>query len=155
MRNFKIYCDGGARGNPGPAASAFIVEKDNKIIYEQSRYLGKTTNNVAEYTAVLMALRWIDKNIEREIFTTINFFLDSELVVKQLKGLYKIKSNNLKPLIYSIKVLENKIPANIFYTYISRNKNRKSDFLVNKNLDENLNKISRPRKFFKKNNPST
>jgi ribonuclease HI len=56
-----VYCDGGARGNPGPAAAAFAVIKDGKMFYKDSRFLGKATNNVAEYAAVVMALKWLSK----------------------------------------------------------------------------------------------
>ena len=59
IQSIKIYCDGGARGNPGPASSAFIVFKDRENYYQDSKYLGETTNNVAEYQAVIMALNWL------------------------------------------------------------------------------------------------
>lgn len=62
MPELIIYCDGGARGNPGPGAGAFIVEKEGKIIFKGSKYLGKTTNNTAEYQAVILALTWLIKN---------------------------------------------------------------------------------------------
>ena len=63
-----IYCDGGSRGNPGPAASAFVVTEDGKTIFKDSKFLGVETNNVAEYTAVLLAIEWLsDKKAKGEI----------------------------------------------------------------------------------------
>ena len=71
----KIYCDGGARGNPGPAAAAFLVVENGKTIHEDSKFIGKTTNNVAEYTAVMMDFKWLDGD---EIMNrNIEVFLDS------------------------------------------------------------------------------
>lgn len=134
--HLQIYCDGGARGNPGPAASAFVVEKNGKVIYKEGRFLGNSTNNSAEYSAVLMAMRWLEKNIpngKKEIF----FILDSELVAKQLAGFFRIKNENLRNYFFSIRELEKKIPATIFYKSVPRSKNRLADFLVNETLDEN------------------
>jgi ribonuclease HI len=95
MAELNIYCDGGARGNPGPAACSFTVLINGKEIYNESIFLGKTTNNVAEYNAVLMAYKWLANYSDKQIYSKIIFFLDSQLAVKQLNGLYKIKSNNL------------------------------------------------------------
>ena len=58
---YKIYTDGGARGNPGPAAAAFIVTKGGKVVFSQAKYLGKSTNNRAEYSGVLMAVKWFEQ----------------------------------------------------------------------------------------------
>ena len=62
MTSLKIYCDGGSRGNPGPGAFAFIVKNKEQIIYKEAGTLGETTNNIAEYTAVLKALEWLARN---------------------------------------------------------------------------------------------
>lgn len=138
MANFDltIYCDGGARGNPGPAASAFAAVKDGRIIFEDSKYLGKSTNNVAEYNAVIMALDWLRKN--KESLETILFILDSELVTKQVNGKYKIKSPTLIPLVTKAKDLEKKISAKIFYRWLPRTKNKIADRLVNEELDKRV-----------------
>jgi len=132
----KIYCDGGARNNPGPAASAFIAELNGKILYKGSLFLGVKTNNVAEYSAVVLALKWV-KNIKEKNFDKIFFFLDSELVAKQLSGEYRVKSKNLQPLVLEIKNLEGEISLKIIYRNIPRNKNILADALVNKTIDEN------------------
>ncbi len=134
----KVYCDGGARGNPGPGAVAFVVEKDGKVIFKNSKYLGQTTNNIAEYKAVILALQWLlGVSSIRYQASSIQVFLDSELVAKQLSGLYKIKNENLRNLFFTVKALEKKIDKKIFYTNVSRTKNKLADFLVNKTLDEN------------------
>ncbi|KKU02922.1 MAG: Ribonuclease H [Candidatus Woesebacteria bacterium GW2011_GWE1_45_18] len=133
----KIYCDGGARGNPGPAAAAFVVERRGKVIFKSARFLGKATNNVAEYSAVLLAMRWLSKFDPKDL-SEVRFILDSELVAKQLAGLFKIKNENLRILYFSVKEEEKKIPLSISFAAVPRNKNRLADLLVNRTLDENL-----------------
>lgn len=130
-----IYCDGGARGNPGPAASAFVVLDDSgEVLTKKGFFLGKTTNNVAEYKAVIFALHDIkNKPVKPEM---INFFLDSELVVKQLTGFYKVKDKNLQQLVIEIKNLEKELNVLINYQAIPREKNKIADFLVNETLDK-------------------
>ncbi len=130
----KIYCDGGARGNPGPAAAAFVVEKEEKIIFRGTKFLGKATNNAAEYQAVIIAFEWLSKNLEK-INEEILFILDSELVVKQLKGIFKVKNENLRNFFFTIKEMESKINLKISYTSVPREKNKLADFLVNNLLD--------------------
>lgn len=132
----KIYCDGGARGNPGPAAAAFVVERQDKVIFKNAKFLGNATNNVAEYSAVLFAMKWLS-NFSNKAFDEVRFVLDSELVVKQLAGLFKIKNENLRSLYFSVKEEEKKIPLRISFAAVPRNKNRLADLLVNRTLDEN------------------
>ena len=132
-----INCDGGSRGNPGPAASAFVVSKDGVEIFSEGKFLGQTTNNVAEYTAVLMALEWINQNKEKVGETAIEFVLDSELVVRQLTGIYKIKNENLKELAGKIMAIRKTISSPISFRNVLRDKNKTADELVNKTLDEN------------------
>lgn len=133
-KNLLIHCDGGSRGNPGPAAAAFVVSEKGEVIAQGSRYLGKSTNNVAEYTAVLMALHWVLKNLGEG--NTMKFVLDSQLVTKQLTGEFKIKSKDLKPLVVKIKEYEKKIGTQIVYTWSPREKNKEADRLVNEELDK-------------------
>lgn len=130
----KIYCDGGSRGNPGKSASAFVVEEEGKIIYSEAKYLGIATNNFAEYSSVFNALNWLKEN-EKILDEEIIFILDSELVVKQINGQYKVKSMKLKELFLQIKnLLDNYFPKIIFKN-VSREENAKADFLVNQKLD--------------------
>ncbi len=135
-KNIKIYCDGGARGNPGPAAYSFIVVENEKVVYKKSRFLGRRTNNFAEYSGVLAALEWLIKKPAG--LDNVSIFLDSQLAVKQLNGEYKVKSNNLKPLITKIKLLESNIDTKINFYFLPRDKNKLADFLVNKTLDKNI-----------------
>jgi ribonuclease HI len=134
--NLSIYCDGGARGNPGPAAVAFVIWQDNKIIKRFSRKIGKTTNNVAECQAVIAALEWL--NHQSSVFSlqsSVSFYLDSQLIVNQLNGNFKIKNSNLKKLIIQVKELEKKLGAKINYHHIIRSKNKIADALVNQALN--------------------
>lgn len=132
--DLKIFCDGGARGNPGPAACGFVAKKDDKVIFKKSKYLGVTTNNVAEYSAVIEALRWM---IAKKIFSSrATLFLDSQLVVRQLKGIYKIKKPHLKSCYLKIKKMEKNF-LSVEYIYVPRERNRLADELLNQELDKN------------------
>ncbi len=128
----KIYCDGGARGNPGPAAGAFVVLADNKEIAAEGKSFRVATNNEAEYGAVIMAMTWLLKNNAASVV----FYLDSELVVKQLNGVYKIKSKKLLPLAAKIKKLERDFSGKIKFENVRRGKNKRADQLVNQTLDK-------------------
>ncbi len=134
-----IYCDGGSRGNPGPAASAFVVlDSNNHQIFQQGFFLGTTTNNQAEYQAVIFALQWIAKQIPNpKSQISINFYLDSELVVRQLNGIYKIKDQNLKIKNLEIKNLIKNCKLKIKnFVYVPREQNKSADLLVNQTLDQ-------------------
>ena len=133
-KKISIYCDGGSRGNPGPAASAFVVIERGKVIVSDSFFLGEATNNVAEYTAVYKALLWLAKSNYKNKENI--FYLDSELVVNQLNGNYKVKSSNLIPIFVKSKRLLDKLPKTSFVS-VPRNKNELADSLVNSSLDEN------------------
>jgi ribonuclease HI len=136
-KGLKIYCDGGARGNPGPAAAAFVIIKDSKVIGKGSKFLGNATNNFAEYQSGILALKWLVNNQHFITNRKVSVILDSELVVSQLSGDYKIKSESLRPLYLAVKNLEKKISAEISFLWSPRTKNKLADFLVNKELDKN------------------
>ncbi len=128
-----IHTDGGARGNPGPAAIGVTIENDGKTIGEVSKKIGDTTNNVAEYQAVIEALLWIKlENIHPQ---NIEFVLDSTLVVNQLNGLFRVKEPHLRTLILRVRELEQEIASSITYTAVRREFNTRADFLVNQALD--------------------
>ncbi|MBU0572637.1 ribonuclease HI family protein [Patescibacteria group bacterium] len=133
-----IYCDGGARGNPGPAASAFVAIQDGKITHRGSKYIGIATNNVAEYGSVLLALSWLFKNYKDDTDLEIIINLDSELVTKQMSGLYKVKNPKLKEMFVKGKGIESKLSSKVIYKWTPRDKNRLADFLVNKELDKRI-----------------
>lgn len=134
-----IHTDGGSRGNPGPAACAFVVENNNQVIFRGSRFLKTATNNIAEYSGVILALEWLNKKSDEvKLKSEIKFFLDSELVVKQLNGLYKVKDENIKKLFLEVKNLILKLEKNVFFQHIPREKNKDADRLVNEELDRNI-----------------
>ena len=131
---FTIFGDGGSRGNPGEAAYGFAVfNEETKNIYSEGKRLGITTNNVAEYNAVINALRWmIENNPKAE---RIHFKLDSLLVASQMSGKFKIKHPNMKGLFITAKRLEDQLEAQIIYAQIPREDNKTADRLVNEALD--------------------
>ena len=123
-----IYTDGASRGNPGKAGAGYVLYKNGKIIKKGNKYLGIKTNNEAEYNALILALKNIDNNT-----SNINIFSDSELMVKQLKGLYKVKNEKLKPLYNEVNnLLKNK---NYKIFHVRRDKNKLADKLANEAID--------------------
>ncbi len=125
------FSDGGARGNPGPAGIGVVLYNEKKeLIKEFSRYLGETTNNQAEYRALIMAL---EKAHELEA-SELDCFLDSELVVKQLNREYKVKNQELAPLFLKIHNLSLEFKK-ITFTHIPREKNKEADALANQAMD--------------------
>ena len=131
-----IYTDGGSRGNPGPAACAFVSEMDGIVLEKKSKFLNITTNNVAEYEGVVLALEWVLANEQNLKNNEILFLLDSELVVKQLTGIYKIKKPELQELSFKIRKYINQTGKKIFFKNIPREQNKVADSLVNKELDK-------------------
>ena len=132
MKGLNIYTDGGARGNPGPAAIGVVVKDgEGKIIHQFGRTIGKTTNNVAEYQAVVSALEWLATQFRPG---KINFFSDSTLIVNQIKGDWKIKEAHLKPLVARVRYLVGQLA--VAYTAIPREQNFQADALVNQALDK-------------------
>ncbi len=138
MGKIIIHTDGGARGNPGPAALGVVIKTEQgELIASISRTIGETTNNVAEYQAVVAALEWLKSNSASQSvsYSVIQFFLDSKLVVNQLNGYFKVKDGNLRNLLLQIRVLEAEVGGKIYYSLIPREKNTEADFFVNKALD--------------------
>lgn len=127
-----INTDGGARGNPGPAAiGAVIYDEDKNVLAEISECIGETTNNQAEYKAVIAAI----KKAQDIGAQKLAFYLDSELVVNQLNRVYKVKNADLAPLFVQIynASLDFK---NVTYHHIPREMNKEADRLVNQALDK-------------------
>ncbi|MCX6800495.1 MAG: ribonuclease HI family protein [Candidatus Falkowbacteria bacterium] len=126
-----IFTDGGARGNPGPAGiGAVLKDADHKIVSEISVYIGETTNNQAEYKAVIYALEEAKKLEAKEL----HFSLDSELVVKQLNGEYKVRNPGLALLflkIYNLRQSFNKV----IFKHVRREYNKEADKLANDAMD--------------------
>lgn len=139
MADFIIYTDGGARGNPGHAGVGIVIQDGNKeTIKEINKYLGETTNNQAEYRAVIFALEWILKN-KKQSFVEVTHFLDSQLIEQQLKGNYKVKNEGLKPLFIMVIELVKKI-GTVKFVHVPREKNKRADELVNQAIDAKLKK---------------
>lgn len=132
-----VYCDGGSRGNPGPAASSYVVTKSGEVIAENSAFLGRKTNNYAEYHSAVQAVKWMVKNIDKKSTDRIVLRMDSQLVVKQLTGEFKVKSKNLIPLFVKLKKLEISFGKKINYKWSPRDENKRADYLVNLELDRN------------------
>lgn len=134
----QIFCDGGARGNPGPAAIGFVVkDKAGNTLARLHQVIGPATNNVAEYQAVIAALDWLGENKPRiSPSHPITFILDSVLVANQLQGNYKIKEPHLQVLAQKVNLLRRTLPTPLIFTSVPRSFNKEADALVNQALDE-------------------
>ncbi|MCY4321250.1 MAG: ribonuclease HI family protein [Bdellovibrionaceae bacterium] len=130
-----IYTDGASRGNPGPCALGIqVFDSQNKLIYEEASYLeDQNTNNFAEYKAVIRAFELSVQNQVQDL----TLFSDSELLIKQLKKIYKVKSEKIKPLFKKCQFFLKKIPSANF-KHIPREKNSGADALANQALDEKI-----------------
>lgn len=137
MRKIIIYTDGGSRGNPGPAATgAVFCNEKGQIIKNHSEYLGEATNNEAEYQAVIFALKKFKALFGKKLAknTEIELRSDSELLIKQLNGEYKILDSKIQPLFigaWNLRLDFKKVK----FKLISRQKNQEADKLVNEALD--------------------
>jgi phosphoribosylglycinamide formyltransferase-1 len=135
-----IHIDGGSRGNPGPAAAGFIISNPaGNQIEAKGFFLGKTTNNIAEYTALIKALEAIQKIGTEQLIV----FSDSELLVRQINGQYKVKSEQIKPLHQQAVGLLEKF-ENWKVQHVTRDKNKEADRLVNQALNLGHDIESRP-----------
>jgi len=136
MSTLIIHTDGGSRGNPGPAAAGVVMLFEEKVIQEEGLYLGIKTNNEAEYQAVLHAIKHLPSVIERLPVTTIEWRLDSMLVIQQLSRKWKIKEPRMAAFATEIwKLLSELSPKSVF-TYVPRAQNAAADAVVNRVLDE-------------------
>lgn len=133
MSNYIIHSDGGARGNPGPAAIGVVIEKDGNLVATISECVGETTNNQAEYLAVIAGLEKAQTLGAEEV----ECILDSELVVKQLRHEYKVKHKDLTPLFVKAHNLALSFKK-ITFRHVRREENKEADALVNKALDSLL-----------------
>lgn len=138
FKYLKIYIDGGSRGNPGPSAiGSVIYDKNDNIVEEISLFIGETTNNIAEYTALDIALDTIKKYKTKYNVGRIMIFTDSKLLFSQVKGLWKIKNENIFEVYKKIvkKLKEYKV---VDLRLIPREENTAADRLVNRALDFKL-----------------
>jgi ribonuclease HI len=125
-----IYTDGAARGNPGPAAFAYIIERPGEAVIEENGCLSDTTNNIAEYTALVRALEHAERLGGRRLVV----HSDSELMIKQMNGEYKVKHPGLLPLHQRAKALSRQFDEVVF-RHIPREQNKRADQLGNAALD--------------------
>lgn len=141
MKKIIIYTDGGARGNPGPAAiGAVFCNEKGQVIREYSEFLGeKITNNEAEYSAVILALKKFKALFGKELAknSEIEIKSDSELIVKQLNGEYKILEPKIQQLFLELWNLKFDF-KNVKFKLVPREKNKEADKLVNQTLDKEL-----------------
>lgn len=127
-----VRTDGGARGNPGPAGIGVVVEDEKgKVLEEHAKFLGVKTNNQAEYEAAILAL----ERAKKLGADSVKLYADSELLVKQASGIYKVKHENIKPLYARLKALMLQI-GHVKFEHVRREKNTHADALSNKAMDE-------------------
>ncbi len=132
--NITIHTDGGSRGNPGPAATGYVIDIPRQERIAHGEYIGETTNNIAEYTAILQSLTRLEQELDDPSQAVIELKLDSELAQKQLTGVYKIKNAGLKPIAQQIL---NKVELfdSVTFTHVKRAFNKDADAQVNIALD--------------------
>ena len=139
IEKISVYSDGGARSNPGPAAIGIVICNEQGVILEDIKeFIGHCTNNEAEYRALTRALEKAAGHCRERV----DCFLDSELVVKQLNGIYRIRAENLLPLVLEVRNRE-RMFRSVTYSHVSRSqgKMKRADKLVNECLDEKLNTV--------------
>jgi ribonuclease HI len=130
--NYIVYSDGAARGNPGSAGAGFVVyDEGGKLVHSAAIPLGNTTNNVAEYTAILKAAEYVQGLNPGKV----DFLLDSELIVKQVAGIYKVKTEHLIPLYSKLMVILAGLNATC--KHVPRAQNKVADKLANEGADGN------------------
>ncbi len=135
-KRIKLFADGGSRGNPGPSASGFVLlDANDSVIKKSGVYLGITTNNQAEYQALKLGL----EESQKLGFHEVDVFMDSMLVVNQMKGIFKVKNRDLWPIHQSIK---DQVPLfkHITFTHVPRELNKLADGEVNEILDAEASK---------------
>ncbi len=136
--NITLYTDGGSLNNPGPAASAFLILDDsNQLIFKQGVSIGVASNNVAEYTGLIHGLTKIKQLIQEKKLpqpAKILCIADSQLMVQQLNGIYKVKHAEMQTLYMQVKMLESELNVPIQYTHVLREKNAQADALVKQAL---------------------
>ena len=141
METYVIHCDGGARGNPGPAGSGATVDLKTDTglqrVADVSEWLGETTNNVAEYKAVIFALEAVKKHA-KQLPVVVEAVLDSQLIVEQMNGNYKVRNEGLKPLYQQVRHLVMELGGSVSFQHVLRAENKDADRLVNKAIDAAL-----------------
>jgi ribonuclease HI len=126
-----LRTDGGSRGNPGPAGAGVVIENTaGKVLAQGRKFLGRITNNQAEYHALILGLQ----AVARYQPVSVQVFLDSDLVVRQMNGSYKVKHAGLLPLYQQARQLADALPEVVF-THVPRSQNHRADALANEAMD--------------------
>ena len=126
-----IFADGGSRGNPGPAGAGAVIKSGSDTIAELKAYVGRTTNNVAEYTGLLIGLK---RALELG-FESVEVRMDSELIVRQINGQYRVKNDKLIPMFQEAKGLIGRF-SQFRISHVPRELNKDADRLANQAMDE-------------------
>ena len=129
-----VYTDGGSLNNPGQAACAYVIYFDDKLQDQHGEALGIATNNIAEYTGLIKALEKVKEYKKTHTIERIFVYADSELMIRQVNGIYKVKNAELKDCYMKVHALEAEINLPIKYTHVLREKNALADSLVKKVL---------------------
>lgn len=132
---YQIYSDGASRGNPGPSGIGAVILKDDEIVHEISKYIGQTTNNVAEYEALLAAL---DYCVKKKL-SPVEILADSQLMIRQLTGHYKVKHPNIIPLHEKARKYLAHLDVTDF-KHVPREQNKHADRLSNEGIDRHFSK---------------
>lgn len=131
-----VYTDGGSRGNPGISGYGLVIyDQSKKILFQESKFLGIKTNNEAEYAGLIGALIWLNQNKINLKISRINFYSDSQLMVRQLQGFYKVKAPNLIPIFKQAKDLLNSLNLPFTFSDVRREFNQLADDLANQAMD--------------------
>lgn len=136
-----IKTDGGARGNPGPAGIGIVIyDEEGNFLKEISDYVGEVTNNVAEYSALVRAFEELKKIIPKDERpgAELLFFLDSQLIVKQLNNEYQVNEESLFPYFIKVHNFQVKDFQNATFKHVPREENKEADALVNRAIDEKV-----------------
>jgi ribonuclease HI len=136
MNKLKIYTDGGSRGNPGPAGiGVYVIDQQQQVVFSQALFIGRATNNESEYKAFLASLEWLEEYSKNTSVESIEWFLDSKLVVEQINKNWKIKEDRLKNLAKQAWEHLSSINCKYEIKHVRREYNKDADGLVNQALD--------------------
>lgn len=136
MNKLKIYTDGGARGNPGPAGiGVFVIDQQQQQVFSESKFIGPATNNEAEYKAFLASLEWLKTYVKSTSIDEVEWFLDSKLVVEQVNQNWKIKEKRLLDLAQQAWKILSSLNCKFKIFHVKREQNEQADALVNEALD--------------------
>jgi ribonuclease HI len=136
VNNLKIYTDGGSRGNPGPAGiGVYVINQQREVVYSESKYISRATNNESEYKAFLASLEWLETYVKSTPIDRVEWFLDSKLVVEQVKRNWKVKEPRLLEFAKQAWSILSPLNCEFEISHVKRELNKEADALVNEALD--------------------